>query len=95
MPRANRSIIGWEACKQSYREMVDDAVGRADLRQRDRQWTESIAVGRATFVASVEAALEQEDRRRRMDRHETQRGTWILREQCPHLGLYAENEPNY
>lgn len=85
LPGTNRA-----AFRKHYKEMIEDALRAPGRLERDRRWTESVGVGSAAFVGGLEAKLEAEDRRRKMERTETAEGTWVLRERAPALGLYAE-----
>jgi hypothetical protein len=81
------------AFRKHYREMIEDALRAPGRLERDSRWTESVGIGSAAFVGGLEAALEESDRRRRMDRAETADGRWVLRERPPALGLYAKTRP--
>jgi putative transposase len=81
------------AFRKHYREMMEDAVRPPGRQVRDNRWTESVGVGSAAFVRGLEAALEESDRRRKMDRTETADGRWVLRERPFALGLYAKTTP--
>ncbi len=49
-------IKGMDELKRSYREWVEESLGRRD-REREARWTESIAVGSEGFVECTKAAL--------------------------------------
>lgn len=82
--------VSWTRFRRQYREMIDDAVRRAAGLRREACWTEALGVGSAAFVGGLEAALEGEGRRTRMDQAKGPKGTWVLRECGPELGLYAK-----
>jgi len=87
--------ITWERFRAHYAEMIEGAVRQPLQLERERAWTESVAVGSPAFVKGLEAVLGGEDLRRRMQCTQTSSGAWTLREHSHGLGLYertgAEN----
>jgi len=68
-----------EAFAKAYASSIDEAVARHEL-LREPMWTESIAVGRESFV---EAVREKTTRRREFTISETHSDCWTIREPSP------------
>ena len=83
--------VSWGRFRKVYAEMIDEAVHPPDRLCREEQWTESIGVGRAAFVAGLEVALDNENRCGKLERVNRKGGTWILKETGPTLGFYARS----
>jgi hypothetical protein len=64
-----RSVTSW------YTEWVSDTAAAAS--QRDAQWTESIAVGRKSFVESIGEKMTS---RSRLEFEEGTSGGWVIKE---------------
>ena len=75
--------------QENHRKATEAALGRRSTLKREPYWTEAVAVGSQSFVASIEQVLEQENLRSRMSTRQVADDAWILREQAPQLGLYA------
>jgi len=66
-----------------YRRYIEDALVGEAYKQRDPQWSESVAVGSIEFLQQVESQLCTDGRRKNMTREYVESSTWSLREPRP------------
>jgi putative transposase len=69
-------------------EWIDLRLGEGEL-EREGQWSEAVAVGRASFVEGVKDRLGQRARYRQIEEND---GTWLLREPSGAYGCNSAGE---